>query len=91
MNTITQGKRVGFNGASIMRLEDGLIAEYREFANSGPALLAIGFPPERVARILARQGGEAVEQLEQGQDLRATAAGARCRVVVDEALTVELA
>lgn len=51
-----QGKRVGFDGVSIMRLKDGLIAEYREIANNGPALLAIGFPPERVAKILARQG-----------------------------------
>jgi hypothetical protein len=37
------------------------------------------------------QGGEAVEQLERGQELRATADGAPFRVVVDEALTVELA
>jgi ketosteroid isomerase-like protein len=51
-----QGKRVGFDGVSIMKLRDGLISEYREIANSGPALLDIGFPPERVAKILKRQG-----------------------------------
>jgi len=37
------------------------------------------------------QGGEAVEQLERGQELRAPAAGARFRVVVEEVLAVELA
>jgi hypothetical protein len=35
------------------------------------------------------QGGEAVEQLERGQALRATAAGSRFRGVVDEALRIE--
>ena len=30
-------KRVGFEGVAIMRLLDGLIAEYREVANVGPA------------------------------------------------------
>ena len=37
------------------------------------------------------QGGEAVEQLERGQELRAPAAGARFRVVGEEVLAVELA
>jgi ketosteroid isomerase-like protein len=50
-----QGRRVMFEGVSVMRLEDGLIREYHEVANTGPALLRIGFPPERVAKILARQ------------------------------------
>lgn len=50
-----KGKRVGFDGVSIMRLEDGKIAEYREVANSSIGLLEIGFAPERVARILGRE------------------------------------
>ncbi len=50
------GKRVGFEGVSIMTLREGLVSEYREICNSGPALLDIGFPPERVAKILKRQG-----------------------------------
>jgi len=49
------GRRVVFEGVSIMRLRDGLIREYREVANTGPALLRLGFPPERVAKILSRQ------------------------------------
>jgi len=51
-----KGRRVMFEGVSIMRLEGGLIAAYREVANTGPALLDMGFPPERVAKILTRQG-----------------------------------
>lgn len=45
-----------FEGVAIYTLRDGLIAEYREVANTGPALLDLGFAPERVARILAREG-----------------------------------
>jgi ketosteroid isomerase-like protein len=51
-----QGRRVGFEGVSIMKLRDGLIVAYREVANVGPALVALGFAPERVCKILAREG-----------------------------------
>ena len=50
-----EGKRVGFDGVSIMRLRDGQIAEYREVANAGIGLLEIGFAPERVAKILLKE------------------------------------
>jgi len=50
-----KGKRVGFDGVSIMTLKDGKIAEYREVANSSMGLLDIGFAPERVAKILAKE------------------------------------
>ena len=53
-----QGKRVGFEGAAMMKLRDGLITEYREVANVGPALVALGFAPERVSKILAKEGAE---------------------------------
>jgi ketosteroid isomerase-like protein len=53
-----QGRRVGFEGVAMMSLRDGLIAEYREVANVGPALVALGFVPERVSKILAREGAE---------------------------------
>jgi ketosteroid isomerase-like protein len=53
-----KGKRVGFDGVSIMTLQDGKIAEYREVANAGVGLLEIGFAPERVAKILAREGAQ---------------------------------
>jgi len=51
-----QGKRVMFEGVAIFTLKDGLIADYREVANTGPALLDLGFPAERVAKILTREG-----------------------------------
>jgi limonene-1,2-epoxide hydrolase len=51
-----QGRRVGFEGVSIMRLRDGKIAEYREVANVGPGFVQMGFAPERIAKILAREG-----------------------------------
>lgn len=53
-----QGRRVMFEGVAIFTLKDGLIADYREVANAGPALVDLGFAPERVAKILARAGAE---------------------------------
>lgn len=49
------GRRVGFDGVSIMTLREGWIAEYREVANSAIGLLDIGFAPERVAKILNKE------------------------------------
>ena len=59
-----QGKRVGFDGVSIMRLHDGKIAEYREVANSSIGLLDIGFAPERVAKILGKEARHIKERPE---------------------------
>jgi ketosteroid isomerase-like protein len=50
------GARAMFEGVAIMQLRDGLIAEYREVANAGPAFVDMNFAPERIAKILARQG-----------------------------------
>ncbi|MBS0541409.1 MAG: nuclear transport factor 2 family protein [Proteobacteria bacterium] len=49
------GKRVGFDGVAMMQLRDGLIVEYREVAHTAPALLDIGFVPERVAKIVGKE------------------------------------
>ena len=51
-----EGRRVGFEGVSIMSLRDGKIVEYREVANAGPGLVDTGFAPARIAKILAREG-----------------------------------
>ena len=51
-----QGRRVGFEGVSMMSLRDGKIAEYREVANVGPAFVELGFAPERTSKILAKEG-----------------------------------
>jgi len=50
------GARAMFEGVAIMQLRDGKIAEYHEVANTAPAFVDIKFAPERIARIVARQG-----------------------------------
>jgi ketosteroid isomerase-like protein len=50
--------RVMFEGVAIMKLRDGGIAEYHEVANTAPAFVDMNFAPERIARIVARQGAE---------------------------------
>jgi ketosteroid isomerase-like protein len=51
-----RGARAMFEGVAIMRLRDGLIAEYHEVANTAPAFVDMNFAPERIARIAAKQG-----------------------------------
>ena len=51
-----KGARVMFEGVSIMKLRDGLIAEYHEVANTAPAFVDMNFAPERIAKIVAKQG-----------------------------------
>jgi hypothetical protein len=50
------GRRAMFEGVAIMRLRDGLIADYREVANTGTGFVDMNFAPERVVKILRRQG-----------------------------------
>jgi len=59
-----KGKRVGFEGVSMMSLRDGKIADYREVANVGPGFVDMGFAPERVAKILAKEGAHLKQQPE---------------------------
>ena len=51
-----QGARAMFEGVSIMTLRDGKIACYHEVANTAPAFVDIKFAPERIAKIVAKQG-----------------------------------
>jgi ketosteroid isomerase-like protein len=48
------GARAMFEGVAIMRLRDGLIAEYREVADIGTGLVDMSFAPERIAKIFSR-------------------------------------
>ena len=49
--------RLSDRGAvAIMRLRDGKIAEYHEVANTAPAFVDLKFAPERIAKIVAKQG-----------------------------------
>jgi ketosteroid isomerase-like protein len=50
------GTRAMFEGVAIMKLRDGLIAEYHEVVNTAPAFVDLNFAPERMAKILAKQG-----------------------------------
>ena len=58
------GKRVGFEGVSMMRLRDGKIADYSEVANVGPAFVDLGFAAQRTAKILAKEGAHLKKQAE---------------------------
>jgi ketosteroid isomerase-like protein len=51
-----KGARAMFEGVAIMKLRDGRIAEYHEVANAAPAFVDMNFAPERIAKIVAKQG-----------------------------------
>ncbi len=49
------GTRAAFEGVSICRLEGGLILHYREVAATQTARRMMGFSPERLAKLAARE------------------------------------
>jgi steroid delta-isomerase-like uncharacterized protein len=49
------GRSVRFKGMSVFDLEGGKIAAYREYADTGVALLQLGFSPEALAKVLGRK------------------------------------
>ena len=51
-----KGARVMFEGVAIMILREGLIAEYHEVANTATGFVDMNFAPERIAKIVAKQG-----------------------------------
>ena len=56
----SEGRRVRFSGMSIFdidggALEGGCIRAYREYADTGVALLQLGFSPESLAKVLSRR------------------------------------
>ncbi|MFK4490592.1 nuclear transport factor 2 family protein [Bradyrhizobium sp. USDA 336] len=52
------GARAMFEGVAIMTLKGGKIASYHEVANTAPAFVDLNFVPERIAKIVAKQGAE---------------------------------
>jgi ketosteroid isomerase-like protein len=64
-----KGARAMFEGVSIMRLEQGLIADYREVANTATGFVDMNFAPERIAKILAREGRELKARAEMARHL----------------------
>lgn len=53
-----EGRRAVFEGVAVCRLQDGLIADYREVANAATGLSLMGFDDARLARFVARQAAE---------------------------------
>jgi limonene-1,2-epoxide hydrolase len=51
-----KGARAMFEGVAIMKLRGGKIASYQEVANTTTGFLDMNFAPERIAKIVARQG-----------------------------------
>ena len=51
-----KGARAMFEGVAIMKLHEGQIAEYHEVANTAPGFVDMNFAPERIAKIVAKQG-----------------------------------
>jgi ketosteroid isomerase-like protein len=51
-----KGARAMFEGVAIMKLRGGLIAEYHEVANTATGFVDMNFAPERIAKIVAKQG-----------------------------------
>lgn len=63
------GARAMFEGVAIMTLRDGKIAEYHEVANTAPAFVDLNFAPERMAKIVAKQGAALKARLEMQRHL----------------------
>ena len=49
------GRKIRFRGMSVFELEGGRIARYREYFDTGVALLQLGFAPEALANVLRRR------------------------------------
>jgi len=49
------GRRVRFRGMSLFELTGGKISAYREYFDSGVALLQLGFSPESLGKVLRRR------------------------------------
>ena len=49
------GRKIGFRGMSLFELRNGKIQAYREYWDTGVALLQLGFKPDAVAKVLSRR------------------------------------
>jgi steroid delta-isomerase-like uncharacterized protein len=49
------GRKISFRGMSLFVLDNGRIADYREYFDEGLALLQLGFAPESIAKVLRRR------------------------------------
>src|SRR5579871_671792 len=65
-----KGARAMFEGVSIMTLRDGLIAEYHEVANTATGFVDMNFAPDRIAKIMAKQGAALKARPEMARHLK---------------------
>jgi len=65
-----KGARAMFEGVSIMTLRDRLIAEYHEVANTATGFVDMNFAPERIAKIMAKQGAALKARPEMARHLK---------------------
>ena len=49
------GRKVRFRGMSLFELQNGRIARYREYFDTGVALVQLGFAAESIAKVLSRR------------------------------------
>ena len=49
------GRKIRFRGMSLFELRDGKVRAYREYFDTGAALLQLGFKPESLAKVLSRR------------------------------------
>jgi ketosteroid isomerase-like protein len=65
-----KGARAMFEGVSIMTMKDGLIAEYHEVANTATGFVDMNFAPERIAKIMGKQGAALKARPEMARHLK---------------------
>ncbi len=65
-----EGRRTLFEGVSVCQLRDGLLLSYHEVANTAPALQRLGFAPDRLAKVVERQGRELAARAESAHHLK---------------------
>lgn len=58
----SEGKRIVMEGVGLFQLRDGLISRYEDFAKTGEVLLRLGFPPEKLSRVLSGKVAAADER-----------------------------
>ena len=65
-----KGARAMFEGVAIMTLKDGLVACYHEVANTATGFVDMNFAPERIAKIMAKQGAALKARPEMARHLK---------------------
>ena len=65
-----KGARAMFEGVAIMTLRDGLIDSYHEVANTATGFVDMNFAPERIAKIMAKQGAALKARPEMARHLK---------------------